>query len=85
MKRSIRKFEVFAMHAHYDSPANYADIFLRLERLSIEERIYHYSPEVVIGLPIVSREADGYFIQVVEGGDDSALVLNVETGDPPVP
>ncbi|MGM4918764.1 hypothetical protein [Tardiphaga sp. 813_E8_N1_3] len=81
MKRSIRKFEVFAMHAHYDSPANYADIFLRLERLSIEERIYHYSPEVVIGLPIVSREADGYFIQVVEGGDDSALVLNVETGE----
>ncbi|MFK4579183.1 hypothetical protein [Bradyrhizobium ottawaense] len=31
--------------------------------------------------PIVAREGDGYFIQAVEGGDESALVLNVETGD----
>jgi hypothetical protein len=80
-KRLTRKFEAYVMHAHHDTPATYADLFVRLARLKREDRIYRHSPEVVIGFPIVVKEGDGYFIQAVEGGDDSALVLNVETGD----
>ncbi|MDA9455121.1 hypothetical protein XI04_21585 [Bradyrhizobium sp. CCBAU 11430] len=69
------------MHAHHDTPATYSDLFAKLASLKREDRIYRYSDEVVVGFPIVAREGDGYFIQAVEGGDESALVLNVETGD----
>lgn len=80
-KRITRKFEAYVMHAHHDTPATYSDLFAKLASLRREARIYRYSDEVVVGFPIVAREGDGYFIQAVEGGDESALVLNVETGD----
>jgi hypothetical protein len=80
-KRSTRKFEAYAMHAHHDVPATYSELFQRLAKLRREDRIFRYSTEVVVGFPIVEAEGNGYFIQAVEGGDDSALVLNVETGD----
>jgi hypothetical protein len=80
-KRSTRKFEAYVMHAHHDTPATYSDLFQRLAKLKREDRIFKFSEEVVVGFPFVEVEGDGYFIQAVEGGDDSALVLNVETGD----
>ena len=80
-KRLTRKFEAYVMHAHHDTPATYSDLFQKLASLQREDRIYRYSDEVVVGFPIVVKDGDGYFIQAVEGGDDSALVLNVETGD----
>lgn len=80
-KRTTRKFEAYVMHAHHDTPATYSTLFEMLSKLRREDRIYRFSDEVVFGFPIVSRENDTYFIQVVEGGDDSALVLNVETGN----
>ncbi|MBB5054619.1 hypothetical protein HNQ36_004621 [Afipia massiliensis] len=80
-KRLTRKFEAYVMHAHHDTPATYSDLFQKLARLRREDRIFRFSDEVVVGFPIVSKEGDGYFIQAAEGGDDSALVLNVETGD----
>jgi hypothetical protein len=79
-KRLTRKFEAYVMHAHHDTPATYSDLFSKLASLSREDRIYRHSAEVVVGFPIVVKEGDGYFIQAVEGGEDSALVLNVETG-----
>lgn len=80
-KRSTRKFEAFVMHAHHDTPATYSDLFERLAKLKRGQRIYRFTDEVVFGIPEVSLESDNtYFLQVVEGGDDSALVLNVETG-----
>lgn len=69
------------MHAHHDTPATYSDLFQKLAKLSREDRVYRHSDEVVVGFPIVVKESDGYFIQAVEGGDDSALVLNVDTGN----
>lgn len=80
-KRLTRKFEAYVMHAHHDTPATYSDLFQKLASLQREDRIYRYSDEVVVGFPIVVKDGDGYFIQAVEGGDNSALVLNVETGD----
>ena len=80
-KRATRKFEAFVMHSHHDTPATYSNLFEMLSKLRREERIYKFTDEVVFGFPIVSRENDTYFIQVVEGGDNSALVLNTETGD----
>lgn len=69
------------MHAHHDTPATYSDLFQKLAKLRREDRIFRFSPNLVLGFPIVVPEGAGYFIQAVEGGDDSALVLNVETGD----
>lgn len=80
-KRSTRKFEAYVMHAHHDTPATYSELFQRLAKLKPEDRLYRYSTEVIIAFPIVVKEGSGYFIQAVEGGDDSALVLNVETGN----
>jgi hypothetical protein len=68
------------MHAHHDTPATYSDLFAKLAKLKREDRVYRYSPGLVVGFPIVTKEADGYFLQAVEGGDESALVLNVQTG-----
>jgi hypothetical protein len=79
-KRSPRKLEAFAMHAHHDTPATYTDLFERLRKLRPEDRIYRFTDEVVVGFPIVSKEAEHYFLQSVLGNPEAALVLNTETG-----
>lgn len=80
-KRLTRKFEAYVMHAHHDTPATYSDLFQKLFDLKREERIFRFSPDVVVGFPIVVKDGAGFFIQAVEGSDDSPLVLNVDTGD----
>jgi hypothetical protein len=68
------------MHAHHDVPATYADLFSRLAKLRREDRVFKYSPEVVVGFPVVEEISGNFFIRAVEGSDNAALVLNVETG-----
>ena len=79
-KNVVRKFEAFAMHAHHDTPATYNALFQALSELRKEDRVFQFSDDVVVGFPIVTHERGYYFIQVVEGGDHSALVLNIATG-----
>ena len=81
-KRITRKFEAFAMHAHLDTSATYNDIFEKLRRLPAARRIYEFTTDLVLAFPIVQKTKDGlFFIQAVEGGSLSALVLNKRTGD----
>lgn len=79
-KRSTRKFEAFVMHAHHDTPATYTNLFQKLAQLQPEDRIYRFSEEVIVGFPIVLEDAGIFFVQAVQGSDNSALVLNTETG-----
>jgi hypothetical protein len=78
-KRVTRKFEAYAMHAHQDTPAVYADLFRRLSEVPRQRRQVKIA-DLVIGFPIVEADGPRYFIQSVEGGDSSALVYNVDTG-----
>jgi hypothetical protein len=80
-KRSVRKFEAFAMHAHSAASVSYAEIFRRLDELPENERIVRTSDDLVLGFPIVERAGSRYFFQVVEGDNSSPLVLNTETGE----
>ncbi|MER8696510.1 hypothetical protein NKI77_26510 [Mesorhizobium opportunistum] len=80
VKKTIRKIELFAIHAHNFGSSSYDDLFKKLSDLPAERRVVTVSG-VVIGFPIVKKVADQYFLQATEGDPDAAaLVFNRDTG-----
>lgn len=79
-KKTIRKIELYALHAHNFSSLTYDGLFERLERLPPASRVFTVSG-IVVGFPIVKKIKIGYFIQATEGDPDaSALIFNQQTG-----
>jgi hypothetical protein len=79
-KKTVRKIELFALHAHKKGSSSYEELFQNLLQVPANKRVVHVS-SAVIGLPIVRSISGGYLIQATEGDPDAAaLVFNQSTG-----